>query len=297
MVESTPLKQQKQMKAKEFPSNHYWFNSAPISVEDLVGKITLIDFWTYCCINCLHVIPDIEFLEQKFAGEQSMVFMGCHSAKFVNEKGAEKVRAAILKYEIKHPVINDDKMIVWRHFERKSWPGLIVLSPRAVPILILSGEGQRQVLDIFLSVAYDFYYDKLNHKPTITLMPEEKKEQEILHKKMASKIKESPEELIAREQHFKFPGKVLCIEKQADLDHNLIVIADSGNNRLVIINEDTMKFECQIGNGKMGLVDGSYTEVQFHHPLGLCHVFREQQHFIYVCDTKNHAIREVNLSR
>lgn len=105
-----------------------------------------------------------------------MVFMGCHSAKFVNEKGAEKVRAAILKYEIKHPVINDDKMIVWRHFERKSWPGLIVLSPRAVPILILSGEGQRQVLDIFLSVAYDFYYDKLNHKPTITLMPEEKKE-------------------------------------------------------------------------------------------------------------------------
>ena len=128
-------------------------------------------------------------------------------------------------------------------------------------------------------------------------MPEEKKEQEILHKKMTSKIVESPEELIAREQHFKFPGKVLCIEKQADLDHNLIVIADSGNNRLVIINEDTMKFECQIGNGKMGLVDGSYTEVQFHHPLGLCHVFREQQHFIYVCDTKNHAIREVNLSR
>ena len=69
MVESTPLKQQKQLKAKEFPSNHEWFNSAPISIDDLMGKITLIDFWTYCCINCLHVQPDLEFLEQKFAGE------------------------------------------------------------------------------------------------------------------------------------------------------------------------------------------------------------------------------------
>ena len=69
---------------------------------------------TYCCINCLHVLPDLEFLESKFKGENSIVFMGCHSAKFVNEKGPDKVRDAILKYDIKHPVINDDKMIVWK---------------------------------------------------------------------------------------------------------------------------------------------------------------------------------------
>lgn len=156
------------MQAKEFPTNHVWFNCSPISMErDLRGKIVLIDFWTYCCINCLHVIPDLEFLEQKFSGENSVVFMGCHSAKFKNEKGAEKVRDAILKYEIGHPVINDDKMIVWKNFERKSWPGLVVLNPKGVPILILSGEGHRQVLDLFLSVAYDFYYEKLNHAQTI----------------------------------------------------------------------------------------------------------------------------------
>jgi thiol-disulfide isomerase/thioredoxin len=168
------------MKAKEFPENHVWFNSEPVSVEsDLRGKLTLIDFWTYCCINCLHVLPDLEFLEQKFAGENAIVFMGCHSAKFVNEKGAEKVRDAILKYEIKHPVINDDKMLVWRSFERRSWPGLIVLSPTNIPILILSGEGHRQVLDLFLSVAYDFYYERLNHSATIRWQPEEQKANEI----------------------------------------------------------------------------------------------------------------------
>jgi thiol-disulfide isomerase/thioredoxin len=132
--------------------------------------LTLIDFWTYCCINCLHVLPDLEFLEQKFSEEPSIAFLGCHSAKFLNERGSAKVRDAILKYEIKHPVINDDRMIVWKNFERKSWPSQVIISPKTqVPILILHGEGMRQVLDLFISVAYDFYYDFLNHNRTIIL--------------------------------------------------------------------------------------------------------------------------------
>ena len=77
-----------------------------------------------------------------------------------------------MKYEVKHPVINDDRMLVWKNFERRSWPGLILLSPKSVPILILSGEGHSQVLDLVLSVAYDFYYDRLNHTPTIRFRPE-----------------------------------------------------------------------------------------------------------------------------
>lgn len=136
----------------------------------LRGKIVLIDFWTYCCINCLHMLPDLEYLEQKFKEERSIVFIGCHSAKFINEKGAEKVRDAVLKYEIHHPVINDDKMITWRNYERRSWPSLVLISPRSqIPILILTGEGHRQVLDLFISVAYDFYYDALNHAVTFKL--------------------------------------------------------------------------------------------------------------------------------
>ena len=88
----------------------------------------------------------------------------------------------------------------------------------------------------------------------------------------------------------------MCIEKQSGLEENIIVVSDSANNRLVLINEDTMQFMEQIGNGKIGLVDGGYNEAQFHHPQGLCHVFRENQHFLYLCDTKNHAIREINLT-
>jgi thiol-disulfide isomerase/thioredoxin len=146
---------------------HTWLNSKPLSFNnELKNKLVLIDFWTYCCINCLHVLPDMEYLETKFALEPSIVFMGCHSAKFMNEKGAAKVRDAVLRYDVKHPVINDDKMIVWRNFERRSWPGMILVSPRGAPILIVNGEGYRDVLDLFISIAFDFYYDKMNHAAT-----------------------------------------------------------------------------------------------------------------------------------
>ena len=121
----------KRLRAKEFPPNHTWFNVAqPLRFDyHLKGKLVLIDFWTYCCINCLHVLPDLEYLEDKYAYSKGLVFIGCHSAKFTNEKGAERVREAVLKYDVHHPVINDDKMIVWRNFERRSWPSLMILNP------------------------------------------------------------------------------------------------------------------------------------------------------------------------
>lgn len=77
------------------------------------------------------------------------------------------MRDAILKYEVKHPVINDDKMLVWKNFERHSWPSIVIVSPKGVPILIMTGEGHREVLDVFISVAFDYYYDRLNHEQTI----------------------------------------------------------------------------------------------------------------------------------
>ena len=80
------------------------------------------------------------------------------------------------------------------------------------------------------------------------------------------------------------------------MPHNLLVISDSANNRIVVVNEETLECDFIIGNGKIGLVDGSYDEAQFHHPQGICHIYREGTHYLYLCDTKNHAIREINLS-
>lgn len=148
-------------------------------------------------------------------------------------------------------------------------------------------------MDLFLSVAYDFYFDQLNHKPTFKMMPEEQKEQQLVEAQLPS----TKEIKAAKTQNLRYPGKVICIERQEGLPHPMLVIADSANNRVIIINEESMECSSVIGNGKIGLVDGSFEDVQFHHPQGMCHVYREGQHFIYVCDTKNHAIREINLRR
>lgn len=75
------------------------------------------------------------------------------------------------------------------------------------------------------------------------------------------------------------------------------MISDTGNNRLVIVNAETHEFIDAIGTGQIGLIDGAYNEACFHHPQGICHVYRDKKHFLYLCDTKNHAIREINLAK
>lgn len=104
------------------------------------------------------MLSDLEYLESKFKNEPSIVLIGCHSAKFLNEKSCDKVKDAVIKYGIDHPVLNDDKMIVWKTFERRSWPGLCLVSPDRVPIFSVTGEGNRDVLDLVISCAYDYYF-------------------------------------------------------------------------------------------------------------------------------------------
>ena len=74
------------IRATEFPSGKEWFNSRPLSfAKELRGKIVVLDFWTYCCINCIHILPELAALEAKYAGFP-VAFVGVHSAKFANEK-------------------------------------------------------------------------------------------------------------------------------------------------------------------------------------------------------------------
>src|SRR5262245_18458534 len=83
----------------------------PLRLDDLRGKVVLLDFWTYCCINCMHIIPELTALEKKYARE--LVVSGVHSAKFQNESDAANIRQAILRYEIQHPVVNDRDFRIW----------------------------------------------------------------------------------------------------------------------------------------------------------------------------------------
>src|SRR5579883_2120470 len=128
-------------KAPELDGGVGWFNAdKPVRISDLKGKIVLLDFWTFCCINCMHVIPDLQRLERKYAKE--LVVIGVHSAKFDNEKDSDSIRQAILRYDIEHPVVNDAEFVIWNKFGARAWPFFVLIDPEGNIIGTASGEGQ-----------------------------------------------------------------------------------------------------------------------------------------------------------
>src|SRR5438034_6433273 len=109
-------------RAPELHAGFAWLNTdRPLTfANELRGKIVLLDFWTYCCINCMHVLPDLAYIEKKYPNEVAVI--GVHTAKFDNEKETENIRRAIQRYNIEHPVVNDGDQIIWRKFGVNSWP-------------------------------------------------------------------------------------------------------------------------------------------------------------------------------
>ena len=118
-------------KAPELNGGIAWLNTGkPITMKELKGKVVLLDFWTLCCINCIHIMPDLAKLEKKY--DKELVVIGVHSAKFDNEKNSESIRKAILRYDIKHPVVNDADMKIWNAFDVHSWPTLVLIDREGV---------------------------------------------------------------------------------------------------------------------------------------------------------------------
>lgn len=241
-----------------------WLNtSGEISLNDLRGKIVLIDFWTYCCINCIHVLPDLKYLEKKYSKE--LVVIGIHSAKFENEKDTENIRRAIQRYEIKHPVINDSNMTLWRKFGTRSWPTMAVIDPEGNYCGSISGEGNRADLDRVISLLIKY------HKAKGTL-----DESPVNFALESAKLKPTP---------LKFPGKVL-----ADEQGNRLFISDSNHNRIVIATLDGNVMDV-VGSGAIGSKNGAYQTASFDHPQGMELVGEK----LYVADTENHLIRVIDL--
>lgn len=95
--------------------------------KDFIGKIVILDFFTYCCINCIHLLPTLHDLEKQYSENEEVVVIGVHSAKFDNERASINVAQAILKYDITHPVVNDPKAVLWEKHNIHCWPTLIIL--------------------------------------------------------------------------------------------------------------------------------------------------------------------------
>ena len=133
--------------APDFPPTEVWLNcQRPLSRTDLRGRVVLLDFWTYCCINCLHVLPDIQYLETKYRDRPFLV-IGVHAAKFDNEKNKENIEAAIARYKIRHPVVIDNNRAIWEAYGIRAWPSLVLIDSRGRIRGTLEGENWRLLLD------------------------------------------------------------------------------------------------------------------------------------------------------
>ncbi len=132
--------------ASEFPIEAQWLNTnRPLSIKGLRGKIVLLDFWTYCCINCQHVLEDLKRLEQKYP--EFLVVIGVHSGKFIAEKDVDNIRQAILRHDIDHPVVNDPSMQIWSEYAVRAWPTMMLIDPNGKVVGDHSGEGVFEVFD------------------------------------------------------------------------------------------------------------------------------------------------------
>lgn len=241
-----------------------WLNTqGEINLKDLRGKVVVLDFWTFCCINCIHILPDLKYLEQKYPNE--LVVIGVHSAKFDNEKESENIRRAIVRYEIEHPVVNDANMTIWRKFHVNSWPTIGLIDPEGNYCGYASGEGNRELLDEAIARLIAFH----RAKGTLDETP----------------VEFSLERRRIKGGALKFPGKLL-----ADEPSGRLFISDSNHNRIVIADLNGKLLDV-IGNGAIGKQDGDYQTASFDHPQGIA----LHGDTLYVADTENHLLRAVNL--
>jgi thiol-disulfide isomerase/thioredoxin len=137
-------------RAPELTGGRGWLNTdKPLSIAGLKGKIVLLDFWTYGCINCIH---DLKKLEHKYANQ--LVVIGVHSGKFDNEKQIENIRRILLRYDIEHPVVNDLDFAIWTSYEVKMWPTRVLIDPAGYFIGTVPGEGNYEPLDQAIEKTY-----------------------------------------------------------------------------------------------------------------------------------------------
>ena len=118
-----------------------WLNTGDrqLTLADLRGKIVVLDFWTFCCVNCLHVLDELRPLEEKYAEE--LVLIGVHSPKFVHEADPDALVAAVERYGVHHPVLDDPELTTWQAYTARAWPTLVVIDPEGAIVASMSGEG------------------------------------------------------------------------------------------------------------------------------------------------------------
>jgi thiol-disulfide isomerase/thioredoxin len=201
-----------------------WLNTGgrDLTLADLRGKIVLLDFWTFCCINCLHVLDELRPLEEKYG--DALVIIGVHSPKFEHERDPQALAAAVERYGVHHPVVDDGDMHLWQQYAAKAWPTLAVIDPTGYLVASMAGEGHAEGLSRLI--------DELiaKHEADGTL-----------HRGDGPYVPPAPADTLLR-----FPGKVI------ELPNGNLLVSDSARHSLVEIAPDAETLVRRFGTGERG---------------------------------------------
>ena len=248
-----------------------WLNTGgeELSLAELRGRFVLLDFWTFCCLNCLHVLEELRPVEERYADE--LVVVGVHSPKFSHEADPEALAAAVQRYEVAHPVLDDPALVTWQAYAARAWPTLVLVDPQGYVVAQYSGEGHAHAID---AVLCDLVAE---HRERGTLQP------------AGSPYVAPP----VAPRDLRFPAKAVALPAGGFL------VADAGHHALVELEPDGVSVLRRIGRGDPELHDGGPDEAGFHEPNGLCvlpaDVAAEVGYDVVVADTGNHALRGVRL--
>ncbi len=247
-----------------FPDYAEWVNvDEPISLEELEGRHILLDFWTYGCINCYHMVPNLNRIHERYDGR--LVVIGVHSAKFTGEQDSDNIREAVERYGIRYPVINDRRMELWQGYGVPGWPTIIMIDPKGYVIGGSPGEWSYERLAGLL--------DQIIDRDPDTAPPE------IPQLDRAATAPEPTTRL-------SFPQGL-----QYDPSRDLLYLSDTGNNRILAVDAESGRVDATWGRGSAGLTDGPGGTAEFSRPRGLA----VSGDILFVADTGNHAIRRIDL--
>lgn len=249
-----------------------WLNTGgkELSLADFRGRVLILDFWTFCCINCLHVLDELREVEEQHRDE--LVIVGVHSPKFEHEADPEALAAAVERYEVRHPVLDDPELVTWGAYTARAWPTLVVIDPEGYIVAQMAGEGHGSAIAAL-----------------VTELIAEHSAKGTLHRGAGPYVPPAPASGTLR-----FPAKVLA------LPNGNLLVADAGHHSLAELAPDGETLVRRIGSGERGLVDGGPGDARFSEPNGLCLVPDDLAaslgYDVVVADTVNHALRGVRLS-
>ncbi|CAB3684876.1 thioredoxin [Achromobacter marplatensis] len=126
--------------APEFTGIENWLNSPPLTLASQRGKVVLVDFWTYTCINCIRTLPYVTSWHQKYK-DQGLVVVGVHTPEFPFERSTPNVQKALERFKITYPVAQDNRYATWEAYRNQYWPAVYLIDKQGQIVYRHFGEG------------------------------------------------------------------------------------------------------------------------------------------------------------